>query len=215
MPDNSAKSVLNVADIDRASFANGPGRRFVIWVQGCPFRCHGCSNPDFLPFRPANPFTVGEIFEQIMMAEGVEGVTFSGGEPMSHASALSVLAERVQSVGLSIVCFSGYTLEEIRLNGDPYQLKLLSHIDVLIDGRYNNKLPGGGLTGSANQKIHCLSDVYDDGRHGMRQRKTIELMSGPGVLRATGVFETPILNRLHEVLREGPHHLISLDEKDL
>ena len=212
MPKNDETLALNIADIEPVSVANGPGRRFVIWVQGCPFRCLGCSNSEFLAFVPARRYTVQEMYERIIAEDSIEGVTFSGGEPMAQAYALSVLAEKIKSAGLSIVCFSGFTLEEIQAKPDSSQRKLLAQIDVLIDGRYNQEKAGGGLIGSTNQKLHFLSGAYKDYAKEIGQSKTIELATGNGVVRATGVLDSQILNRLNEVLQEGPRHLISLDD---
>jgi len=41
---------LQVAQIVPCTEAEGPGRRFALWFQGCPLRCPGCCNPEFIPF---------------------------------------------------------------------------------------------------------------------------------------------------------------------
>ena len=214
MPDDIDCPVLNVADIEPISVANGPGKRFVIWVQGCPFRCPGCSNDDFLEFKPAQKFTVSELYARVVAEEQIEGVTFSGGEPMAQAHALSVLAENLKAAGLSVVCFSGFSLEELRSKQETWQLKLLSQIDVLIDGRYNRNQPGSGLRGSTNQNLHFLSGKYNETTVELKRTKTIELASDAQQIRATGVWDSEIFSRLNKVLEDGPRRLISLDEQE-
>lgn len=207
-----SETTLNVADLEPTSVSNGPGLRFVIWVQGCPFRCAGCSNEEFLEFRPATQMSVASLRSLIFAQRGIEGVTLSGGEPMSQARGLAVLVSELKSAGLSVVCFSGYTLQELRTNGDEWQQKLLSLIDVLIDGRYNQSRPGGGLTGSTNQQIHLLSKRYSSENVNMSDSKTIELQSDANVLTATGVFEAEVFDRMKIVLENGPRKLITLEE---
>src|ERR1051325_4163119 len=51
-------SILNVAQIVPVTDAEGPGRRFALWFQGCPLRCPGCCNPEMLPFAGGTPTTL-------------------------------------------------------------------------------------------------------------------------------------------------------------
>ena len=75
------------------SEVNGPGIRAVVWVQGCPFRCEGCFNERFLPFSPAQQVSVSELAGTILSLPGIDGVTFSGGEPFAQAGPLAELGE--------------------------------------------------------------------------------------------------------------------------
>ena len=75
---------ITAADWEERSVVNGPGERFVLWLQGCPFRCRGCFNPAFLPFAGGRRVLVAEMAERILSVPGVEGVTYSGGEPMAQ-----------------------------------------------------------------------------------------------------------------------------------
>lgn len=66
---------------------DGPGIRFVIFMQGCHLRCKYCQNHDTLDINSGTEYTVNETFEKIIkyknyfIASG-GGVTFSGGEPL-------------------------------------------------------------------------------------------------------------------------------------
>jgi anaerobic ribonucleoside-triphosphate reductase activating protein len=44
---------LRIAQILPSTAAEGPGRRFTLWFQGCPLGCPGCCNPEMLPFASA------------------------------------------------------------------------------------------------------------------------------------------------------------------
>lgn len=64
---------------------DGPGVRFVIFMQGCPMRCKYCHNPDTWEFNGGKEYSSDEVINEIMkyknyIKEG--GVTVSGGEPL-------------------------------------------------------------------------------------------------------------------------------------
>jgi len=146
------------------SRANGPGERAVVWVQGCPRRCPGCWNPDSLAFDRRNETSVSELVSRICAIDGLAGVTFSGGEPFSHAAPLAELARQLRirlGDGFSVVCFSGHTLEQIQKGAEkrPELGQLLGEVDLLVDGAYVESLRSIGepLRGSSNQKLHFLS----------------------------------------------------------
>lgn len=156
---------LNIAQVCPGTYALGPGRRFVIWVQGCPFNCKGCVAPDWIPIKPANLVSVRALARQIRGAGELEGITISGGEPMLQAAGLARLLSEVKedNPGLSVIAFSGFTLAQLREKAVsvPGIRAFLGHLDVLIDGLYIQALNDGrGLRGSANQKIHFLTERY-------------------------------------------------------
>ena len=155
--------VVHVHAWEARSRANGPGSRFVIWFQGCSLGCPGCFNPDTHVAEPRNGHTVGELLE-LIEAEGsaIEGITLSGGEPLEQPEAALALARAVRAhTDLSIVTFSGYTLDEIRAM--PLGPGFLAEIDVLIDGRYEApKRIGRTLRGSSNQGIQRLTSRYSE-----------------------------------------------------
>src|SRR3954464_15716351 len=99
---------LRVAQIVPCTEAEGPGRRFALWFQGCPLRCPGCCNPEMLPFEGGTEMSAAEVLahvEEAARAHGVEGITLLGGEPLAHAARASVLAAAVKGLGLSVMVF--------------------------------------------------------------------------------------------------------------
>jgi anaerobic ribonucleoside-triphosphate reductase activating protein len=92
----------------------GPGTRAVLWVQGCPFTCPGCVVPESLPFSDGMTYRVEALADLIVANQDIDGVTFSGGEPMSQAAGLCHLIDRVRAVrDLSFMSYSGFTLENL------------------------------------------------------------------------------------------------------
>src|SRR5271155_1996548 len=99
---------LHVAQIVAATQAEGPGLRFALWFQGCPLRCPGCCNPEMLPFEGGTPMSVAAVLAKVDAArpEGIEGISFIGGEPLAHATGAVVLARELKQRGLSVMIYS-------------------------------------------------------------------------------------------------------------
>src|SRR5262249_55760937 len=103
--------VLSVAQIVPCTEAEGPGKRFALWFQGCPLRCPGCCNPEMLPLAGGHPTQLAELIEQVAVAarlQGIEGITLLGGEPLAHATGAAALARAARGIGLSVMVFTGY-----------------------------------------------------------------------------------------------------------
>jgi len=150
--------LLNVAHCLPRSRANGPGTRMVLWLQGCPFRCPSCQNPDYLPFHLNQVVTVEQVWEVFQQLPELAGISLSGGEPFAQAIALTELARRVQATGKTVLSWSGYRLEELQSGKIPGAVELLKYTDLLIDGLFVEKLAGNFvLRGSENQHLHFLS----------------------------------------------------------
>lgn len=160
-------TTLNVGMIIPCTEAEGPGRRFALWVQGCPMRCPGCCNPEYLEFVDNKPTPVAEVFAQLIAArdrDGVEGVTFLGGEPFSQAEALAELAALTRQAGLTVMIFIGYTLKALRSMDKPGVAALLAQTDLLVDGPFMQDALDRERRwiGSTNQRPYALTDAYLD-----------------------------------------------------
>ena len=153
---------LPVAQIVPRTEAEGPGRRFALWLQGCPLRCPGCCNPEMLSFNGGIRMSVADVARQIEEAgqrNPLEGITLLGGEPLAHAAGAAVLARAAHGLDLSVMVFTGYTLEDAQRMPDPTVSELLAETDILVDGPYLREAPETRRRwiGSANQRIHFLS----------------------------------------------------------
>ncbi len=154
---------LRIHSLLPQSRANGPGTRFVIWVQGCSFHCPGCFNPATWDIEAGYLITANSLFEQILAEQdNIEGISISGGEPLQQIIPLLNLMEKVkQETALSILLFTGYSWDEILAFTEAE--RLITCLDVLIAGRYNENLPcTKGLIASTNQTLHLLTDRYNE-----------------------------------------------------
>jgi len=176
---------VRIATIVADTEAEGPGRRFAVWLQGCSIRCAGCCNPEMFDARRGREMSVDEVLAH--MPEAVEGVTVLGGEPFDQTSEVLELARAVKQRGKTVMVFSGYTLDELRARGVA-----MDHIDLLVDGRYDQSRPeqpppiGRRWIGSTNQVMHVLGDAYGQGDPRMRASNTLEIRVARGVLTVNG-----------------------------
>lgn len=148
---------VQVAGIVRESIVDGPGLRFVLFVQGCPHRCPGCHNPQTHDPAGGSPVPPERILEEFDKNPLVRGMTLSGGEPVDQAERLVPLCDEVLRRGKDLVLFTGYTFEELLKlgQGRPAVLSLLSKCRLLIDGRFVEAQKDLSLTfaGSRNQRL--------------------------------------------------------------
>src|ERR1019366_2759898 len=99
------------------SRANGPGLRTLVFFQGCKIGCVGCWNLQTHAFHGVD-IKVDVVAQEVLGAcqeYTLEGVTFSGGEPMQQADSLLALMHslRRQAPELSFGMFSGYAEHEL------------------------------------------------------------------------------------------------------
>lgn len=101
---NSSPDILNVHSIETFGTHDGPGVRFVIFLQGCKLKCLYCHNPDTIAMEGGKPYSVEALFKMIMKSKlyfGKNGgVTVSGGEPLLQAKALIPLFKMLKAEGI-------------------------------------------------------------------------------------------------------------------
>ncbi|BCM94139.1 hypothetical protein IAD21_06042 [Abditibacteriota bacterium] len=105
-------------------------------------------------------------------------------------------------MGLTVASYSGYTLEELQTSPDPWVAELLTHLDMLIDGRYvaaqRGQLP---WRGSDNQRVHFLGETYTSLEPMVTQPgRTIEFIVGKEHFVSTGIFDPEFVQTLEKTL---------------
>lgn len=214
-----AGHTVNVAMEVRRTEAEGPGVRYALWTQGCPMRCPGCCNPEMLPFEPRARRPISDIVRDMLDA-GVEGISLLGGEPFAQAGPLGRIAQKVKGKGLTVMVYSGYTLETLQAmtKADPDVRRLLNHTDLLVDGQYDSSHPETTRRwiGSSNQRMHYLTEAYAPGDPRMRAQNTVEIRLVGGELQLNGWPALGARTRLSRGRGQGPQHRAAhqLDEDE-
>lgn len=146
---------IRLAGIVEESIVDGPGYRMAVFVQGCPHGCPGCHNPK--THDPAGGYLTDTdaIVAKLGKNPLVRGVTLTGGEPMMQAAALCEIAAAAQAKGMSVWCYTGYTLEALAKERNADRMRLLGLVDVLVDGPYIARERSLDLLycGSRNQRL--------------------------------------------------------------
>lgn len=148
---------IRIAGTVQDSIVDGPGLRYVVFTQGCPHRCEGCHNPETHDFSGGRLTDTDALYDECVENPLTRGVTFSGGEPFCQAQALYILGERLKQRGLHLMAYSGWTFEQLleKSQKEEYTRKLLSILDILVDGSFELAKRSLMLTyrGSENQRI--------------------------------------------------------------
>lgn len=136
----------------------GPGKRLVIWTNGCSRKCPGCVSQRLQTIDEFTEMDIETLLDGFDF-EDTDGVTISGGEPFEQISELGRLLMHLRSRGVDdILIYTGYTLQELHEMQHPNVEYALSQCSVLIDGPYvlSEDTGRGNLKGSENQCIHFL-----------------------------------------------------------
>lgn len=146
--------MLDLSGILPDSIVDGPGIRTTIFCQGCPHHCPGCHNPETWAFGTGTEMDEKTIFQIVRSNPLCRGVTFSGGEPFAQSAGFAKLAKLLKKEGYEVAAYTGYTFEDL-LSGTDAQRKLLSRLDILIDGPFlmDQKSLEVPFRGSKNQRI--------------------------------------------------------------
>ena len=159
---------VKIAGAKKHSSVNGPGVRYVLFMQGCSHHCPGCQNPETHDISEGVEMEVEEVVSDILATRYLDGLTLSGGDPLFQPEASFEIAKRVKESGLDIWMYTGWTFEQI-MDGKAGQKakEVLSFIDVLVDGPYVEALRSEDVIwrGSTNQH---LVDVKKSLEHGHR-----------------------------------------------
>lgn len=148
---------IRIAGTVCESIVDGHGLRYVVFVQGCPHNCEGCHNPETHDFSGGRIVDTEDLFAECTEDALHDGVTFSGGEPFCQAQPLYVLGKQLKERGLNLMCYSGWTFEQLleKAKSEEFVGKLLSITDILVDGRFVLEKRSLALKfrGSENQRI--------------------------------------------------------------
>ena len=141
-----------IHSIETFGTVDGPGIRFVVFMQGCTLKCKYCHNRDTWPVHSGTTMSSEELVKEILkyksyMESSGGGVTISGGEPILQAEFLTELFKELKSLGIHTTIDTSGALpisEKIK--------ELLKYTDlVLLDIKHINPEKCVDLTGYTNK----------------------------------------------------------------
>jgi len=156
---------MNYAEIKPFDIADGEGVRVSLFVSGCTRKCKNCFNKIAWDFDYGKPFTeeTQEMLLNMLEPYYIAGLTLLGGDPFEpqNQRALLPFVEKVRErfPNKNIWCYTGYTYADGGIQEEHAMCevtkKLISCLDILVDGRFVEKLKDIRLKfrGSSNQRV--------------------------------------------------------------
>lgn len=164
--DKDGKKVSGkIHSVETLGAADGPGLRFVLFLQGCGLRCKYCHNPDtWAACNAERTATAEDIANEIIRYKNYfgkkGGVTVSGGEPLLQLDFLTELFKILKQNGIhTAIDTSGAPYNEY----DPRYKELLALTDlVILDIKHINDLKCRELTGTGNIATKKFAKTLSD-----------------------------------------------------
>ena len=141
-----------IHSIESFGTVDGPGIRFVIFMQGCTLKCKYCHNRDTWNTKAGTSITVEELVKEILhyksyMDNSGGGVTVSGGEPLLQAEFVTELFKKLKTLNIHTALD---TAGSIPISSEIKDL--LKYTDlVLLDIKHIDDLKAKNLTGFSNK----------------------------------------------------------------
>ena len=174
----------------------GPGRRLLLFCQGCSIHCPGCINQHLWEFGVGVNISTNEIIE---LCKEVEGITLHGGEPLDQSEGLLEVVEALKENGKTIILFTGYHYKELKTSS---QRKVWKLSDLVVSGRFLIEKRNIYLQfrGSTNQRIYRHKGKYQNYR--IKDGKTVAIfrLQEGGLVSARGFRDEEL-----DALFEGIH----------
>lgn len=169
-----------IHSIESFSKVDGPGIRYVVFMQGCNLRCKFCHNPDTWEKFGGIEISEEELIERILKAKsylknGKGGVTFTGGEPLLQMDFLINVCKKIKESGIHIAIDTAgnFDTTDEKLN------ELIKYVDLfLFDIKHMDDKEHKDLVGVSNDKILKLATYISNVK---RVKMLIRIVYIPGI----------------------------------
>lgn len=154
-----------IHSIETFGTVDGPGIRYVVFMQGCPLRCAYCHNPDTWNIAGGKEISVDELVEDVSKyVRYIDGVTLSGGEPLIQIDFVIELFEKIKSMGLTTcIDTSGIVYDKDNLEFMEKLNKLINVCDlVMLDIKHIDNEKHKSLTGKENVSVLEFAKYLDE-----------------------------------------------------
>ena len=151
----------NIHSIETMGTVDGPGIRFVVFMQGCPMRCLYCHNPDTWNVSENQIISVNEL---LLKYESVKeftkgGITVTGGEPLLQIDFVTELFKKAKENNIHTALDTSGILFDKSKKYD----ELIKYTDlVLLDIKHIDDTEHRKLTGHSNKTILDFANYLDE-----------------------------------------------------
>ena len=155
------RTLGNIHSIETCGTVDGPGVRFVVFMQGCPMRCLYCHNPDTWEVNDNKKMSVAQILESY---DGVKefckgGITVTGGEPLLQTGFVTELFKKAKEKGIHTCLDTSGIMFDACVKYD----ELIKYTDlVLLDIKHIDDDEHKKLTGHSNKNILSFAQYLSD-----------------------------------------------------
>lgn len=161
---------MRYASIRNLDISNGEGVGIALFTQGCSLHCKNCFNPDTWDFNSGKEWTddIQEQFIALAQRSYIKRISILGGEPLDDKNQYNIflLCKKLKEIysDKKIWLYSGHTYEQICQSQE--KLKVLTYVDVLVDGPYIDELRDITLAfrGSSNQRLISVPETLKQGK---------------------------------------------------
>ena len=175
----------------------GPGKRLLLFCQGCSIHCKGCINQHLWEFGVGKDISTEEV---VSLCQGVEGITLHGGEPLDQSDGLLEIVQALKASGKTVILFTGYKFKELKT---PSQKQVWKLADLVVSGRYVEAKRNVYLQfrGSTNQRVYRHKGKY--GNYKLKDGKTVAIfrMTEEGEVQSRGFRKAELEALLREVTK--------------
>ncbi|MBR1617366.1 pyruvate formate lyase-activating protein [bacterium] len=202
----------NIHSIETMGTVDGPGLRFVVFMQGCPMRCLYCHNPDTWSYEINTIMTSDEIllkFDKLKDYYTNGGITVTGGEPLCQIDFVIDLFKKAKAKNIhTALDTSGILFQD----NEKYQ-ELIKYTDlVLLDIKHIDDDEHKKLTGHSNKKVLEFARFLDKNNVKIWIRHVLvpDITDNPIYLKKLGAFIKTLKNiKALDIL---PYHTMAIEK---
>ena len=155
-----------IHSVESFGTVDGPGIRYVVFLQGCPLRCKFCHNPDTWDLRQGTEMSADELIDAYMKNRAFYskgGITVTGGEPLMQLDFLTELFTKAKRYDIhTCIDTSGITYRENDGEYEQRLRKLIAVTDlVMLDIKHIDSEKHKSLTGAGNENILAFAKFLE------------------------------------------------------
>lgn len=154
----------NIYHIETLGTFDGPGVRYILFLQGCPFKCQFCHNRDSWSTRTNKLMSVDEVIDDFNKYRSFYddgGITISGGEPLMQLPFLIELFKRLKAEGVHTCIDTSAACFDVRKSDDFKELMKYTDL-VLLDIKQINDEKHKVLVGASNKRVLEFAKFLDE-----------------------------------------------------